>query len=139
MARVDYDAMIAKLPAEMVEKALETAPKEFALCARNPEQDLPMPSHPYPYVTTSGLVTDVTDWRTGEYRPSTREDAGEFAKLGDALEAVDFLWIGLVPARSVRSFSICWSPRSARTQSFAASWRPRRWWRSGRSGCSFTQ
>ncbi|MBW2692096.1 MAG: trimethylamine methyltransferase family protein [Deltaproteobacteria bacterium] len=94
-ARVDYDTMIAKLPEEMVEKALETAPKEFALCARNPEQDLPMPSHPYPYATTSGLVTNVTDWRTGEYRPSTRKDAGEFAKLGDALEAVDFLWTAL--------------------------------------------
>jgi hypothetical protein len=94
-ARVDYDTMIAKLPEEMVERALETAPKEFALCARNSEQDLPMPSDPYPYATTSGLVINVTDWRTGEYRPSTREDAGEFAKLGDALDAVDFLWTAL--------------------------------------------
>jgi trimethylamine--corrinoid protein Co-methyltransferase len=94
-AQIDYDTMIAKLPEEMVEKALETAPKEFTLCARNPEQDLPMPAYPYPYATTSGLVTNVTDWRTGEYRPSTREDAGEFAKLGDALDAVDFLWTAL--------------------------------------------
>jgi trimethylamine--corrinoid protein Co-methyltransferase len=94
-ARVDYDTMIAKLPEEMVERALETAPKEFALCARNPQQDLPMPSYPYPYATTGGLSINVTDWRTGEYRASTREDAGEFAKLGDALDAVDFLWTAL--------------------------------------------
>ena len=94
-ARVDYDTMIAKLPEEMVEAALETAPSEFALCARNPERDLPMPAHPYPYATTSGLATNVTDWRSGEYRASTREDAGEFAKLGDALESVDFLWTAL--------------------------------------------
>jgi len=60
-ARVDYDTMIAKLPEAMVEKALETAPKEFALCARNPEQDLSMPAYPYPYVTTSGLVINVTE------------------------------------------------------------------------------
>jgi trimethylamine--corrinoid protein Co-methyltransferase len=103
-ARVDRDAMIARLPEEMVAKALETAPKKFALCARDPQRDLPMPAHPYPYVTTSGLVINVTDWRTGEYRPSTREDAGEFAKLGDALDAVDFLWTALtagdVPRRA---------------------------------------
>jgi trimethylamine--corrinoid protein Co-methyltransferase len=94
-ARVDHDTMIAKLPEEMVERALETAPEEFALCARNPEQDLPMPSYPYPYATTSGLAINVTDWRTGKYRASAREDAGEFAKLGDALESVDFLWKAL--------------------------------------------
>ena len=94
-SRIDYDTMIAKLPEEMVEAALETAPHEFALCARNPERDLPMPAYPYPYGTTSGLATNVTDWRTGEYRASTREDAGEFAKLGDALESVDFLWTSL--------------------------------------------
>jgi hypothetical protein len=94
-ARVDHDTMIANLPEEMVERSLETAPKEFALCARNPERDLSMPAYPYPYATTSGLVINVTDWRTGEYRPSTREDTGEFAKLGDALDAVDFLWTAL--------------------------------------------
>ncbi len=103
-ARIDHDTMVAKLPEEMVEKALEVAPKEFALCARNPEQDLAMPAHPYPYATTSGLVINVTDWRTGEYRASTREDAGEFAKLADALEAVDLLWTALtagdVPSRA---------------------------------------
>jgi trimethylamine--corrinoid protein Co-methyltransferase len=94
-ARVDYDTMVAKLPEAMVEKALETAPEEFALCARNPEWDLPLPAHPYPYAATSGLAINVPDWRTGEYRASTREDVGEFAKLGDALEAVDFVWTAL--------------------------------------------
>ena len=94
-ARVDYDTMIARLPEAMVEQALETAPSEFALCARNPERDLALPAHPYPHATTSGLATNVIDWRTGEYRASMREDAGEFAKLGDALDAVDFLWTSL--------------------------------------------
>jgi trimethylamine--corrinoid protein Co-methyltransferase len=94
-AAVDHDKMIAKLPEELVKDALEMAPKEFTLCARNPEHDLPLPSHPYPYATTSGLAVNVTDHRTGVYRPSTREDAGEFAKLGDALDQVDFLWTSL--------------------------------------------
>ena len=94
-AAVEHDTMIAKLPEELVKDALETAPKEFTLCARDPEHDLPLPSHPYPYATTSGLAVNVTDQHTGEYRPSTRADAGEFAKLGDALDSVDFLWTSL--------------------------------------------
>jgi len=64
-AAVDHDTMIAKLPEELVKDALETAPKEFTLCARDPEHDLPFPSHPYPYATTSGLAINVSDRRTG--------------------------------------------------------------------------
>ncbi len=103
-AAVDHDAMIARLPERLVEDSLETAPKQFALCARDPAHDLQLPAHPYPYATTSGLAVKVTDHRTGEYRSSTREDAGQFAKLGDALDRVDFLWTSLtandVPANA---------------------------------------
>jgi len=94
-AAVDHDTMIAKLSEELVKDALETAPKEFTLCARDPEHDLQFPSHPYPYATTSGLAVKVVDRHTGEYRSSTRKDAAEFAKLGDALDSVDFLWTSL--------------------------------------------
>jgi len=94
-AAVDHDKMIAKLPEELVKDALETAPKEFTLCARDPEHDLQLPSHPYPYATTSGLAIKVVDRHTGEYRSSTRKDAAEFAKLGDAIDSVDFLWTSL--------------------------------------------
>jgi trimethylamine--corrinoid protein Co-methyltransferase len=94
-AAVDHDTMIAKLPEGLVKDALETAPKEFTLCARDPKHDLAFPSHPYPYATTSGLAVKVVDRHTGEYRVSTRKDAAEFAKLGDAIDSVDFLWTSL--------------------------------------------
>jgi trimethylamine--corrinoid protein Co-methyltransferase len=94
-AAVDHDTMIAKLPEKLVKDALETAPKEFTLCARDPKHDLPFPSHPYPYATTSGLAIKVVDRHTGEYRVSTRKDAAEFAKLADAIDSVDFLWTSL--------------------------------------------
>jgi trimethylamine--corrinoid protein Co-methyltransferase len=94
-AAVDHDAMIAKLPEALVSDALKAAPKQFTLCARDPQRDLPLPSHPYPYATTSGLAINVADHRTGGYRASTRKDAAEFAKLGDALDPVDFLWTSL--------------------------------------------
>ncbi|MBW2493840.1 MAG: trimethylamine methyltransferase family protein [Deltaproteobacteria bacterium] len=103
-AAVDYDAMIAKLPEKLVNASLETAPKEFSLCARDPKHDLKFPSYPYPYATTSGLAVKVTDLRTGEYRASTRKDAAEFAKLADALNPVDFLWTSLT-ATDVPAFA----------------------------------
>lgn len=94
-AAVDLAEKIARIPEKLVEEALETAPKEFTLCARDPKHDLKLPSHPYPYATTSGLAVFVTDIETEEYRRSTRKDAAEFARLGDALEPVDFLWTSL--------------------------------------------
>lgn len=94
-AAVEHDTMIAKLSEELVKDALETAPKEFTLCARDPVHDLQLPSHPYPYATTSGLAIKVVDRHTGEYRSSTKKDAAEFAKLADAIDSVDFLWTSL--------------------------------------------
>jgi trimethylamine--corrinoid protein Co-methyltransferase len=94
-AAVDHAEKIARIPEKLVEEALETAPKEFTLCARDPKHDLKLPSHPYPHATTSGLAVFVTDRETEEYRRSTQKDVAEFARLGDALESVDFLWTSL--------------------------------------------
>jgi len=96
-ASVDYDAMIAAIPEPMVEASLAMAPKEFTLCARDPGHDLKLPARPYPHATTSGLAISVTDYRTGEYRRSTRKDLAEFSRLGDALDQLDFLWASMTP------------------------------------------
>jgi len=102
-ADVDFDTHVAKLPESVVADALKSAPKTFKLCARDPQNDLVMPSHPRPYATTSGLAVFVTDYETGEYRHSTRKDIAAFAKLGDALSP-DFLWTAIT-ANDVPEFS----------------------------------
>ena len=93
-ADVDFDSCVAKLSERVIVDALCSAPKTFKLCARNPQHDLTMPAHPYPYATTSGLAVFVTDHETGKYRPSTRRDIAAFARLGDALSP-DFLWTAI--------------------------------------------
>jgi len=93
-AEVDFDTYVARLSEEVIADALSSAPKAFKLCARDPRHDLTMPSHPYPYATTSGLAVFVTDFETGEYRHSTRKDIAAFSKLGDALSP-DFLWTAI--------------------------------------------
>ena len=94
-ASVDYNAMVAKIPEKMVNQALESVPKEFTLCARNPKHDLKVPTKTYPWMTTSGLAIFVSDYETGEYRDSTRKDIAAFTRLGDAVDSADFLWTSL--------------------------------------------
>jgi trimethylamine--corrinoid protein Co-methyltransferase len=96
-ASVDYENCLAKIPEKMVNRALETAPKEFTLCGRNPEHDLELPTKIYPLTTTNGLAPFVNDYETGEYRLSTRKDLASFTRLGDALDSIDFLWTSLSP------------------------------------------
>ena len=99
-ARVDYNAMVAKIPEKMVNQALESIQKEFTLCARDSKRDLKVPTKTYPWMTTSGLAVFVNDYETGEYRDSTRKDIAAFTKLGDAVDSADFLWTALT-ARDV--------------------------------------
>jgi len=94
-ARVDYKAMVAKIPEKMVNQALESAPKEFTLCARHPKHDLKVPTKKYPWMTTNGLAVFVKDYNTGEYRDSTRKDIAAFTRLADAVDSADFLWTAL--------------------------------------------
>ncbi|MHC4323147.1 MAG: trimethylamine methyltransferase family protein [Planctomycetota bacterium] len=94
-ASVDYNAMVAKIPEKMVNRALESVQKEFTLCARDPKHDLKIPTKTFPWVTTSGLAVFVKDYETGDYRDSIRKDIAAFTKLGDAVDSIDFLWTAL--------------------------------------------
>lgn len=94
-ADVDFSTQIAKIPEEMVKEALSKAPKNIRLCARDPKNDLDIPVSGRPFVSTTGLGVYVRDMDTGEKRPSTRKDIADFIRLGDGLDAVDFLWTTL--------------------------------------------
>jgi trimethylamine--corrinoid protein Co-methyltransferase len=91
-AQIDAKKMIAKLPEDMVMSAISKAPKHFTLCAREPKNDVVLPSAKYPYICTNGLSVYMTDLETGKKRPTTRKDLADFAKLADHLEAVSYFW-----------------------------------------------
>ena len=69
-ATVDYAEKLAKIPREMVDQALKTAPKSFVLGARNPEFDVSYPSAHTGYVLDCGGVFTF-DYKKGERRYST--------------------------------------------------------------------
>lgn len=91
-AVVDPKTKVAKMPEEMVKGALRDAPREFRLCAREKGNDIGLPARGTPHMTTDGLTVYMLDPDTGERRNATGKDFADFARLADALDAVDFFW-----------------------------------------------
>ena len=72
-AKVDWESKIARIPGEMVEEALQAAPKSFVLGARNPVYDYPLPS-PVTRYCIDGTASFAVDFVTGEKRYGTLQD-----------------------------------------------------------------
>lgn len=85
---VDKDELSAKIPSQLVEKALTTAPKEVFLAGRDPAHD-----HTYgvggPYFISAAQSVFYRDLETRERRASTLADVQECAILCDALDEID--------------------------------------------------
>lgn len=91
-AVVDARTKVAKLPEDIVRGALKDAPGDFHLCARERENDIALPTCGAPHMTTDGLTVYMLDLDTGERRNAIGKDYADFARLADALDAVDFFW-----------------------------------------------
>jgi len=91
-AIVDKRTRIARIPDSMVFDALNKAPKEFRLCARDRNKDIDVPANGAPYITTDGLTLYMVDIETGKKRDATRKDYSDFARLAEAIDSIDFFW-----------------------------------------------
>jgi len=109
-ANVNYDSKIAFIPRNLVEEALKVMPKTVVYGARNPKYDYVLDkkrSHPTP----CGFdIPYITDWETGQRRPSTNEDLARLTRLADYLDNYDEVWTSLasgdlpVPIQGISSF-----------------------------------
>jgi len=96
-ADVDEKTRVAKFPESLVMDSIKKAPKSFTLHGRDKKHDMHLPVDGIPYVGTTGLSIYVTDLETGATRTATVKDDADFAKLGDALDEVNFVWSTLIP------------------------------------------
>jgi trimethylamine--corrinoid protein Co-methyltransferase len=85
---VDAAKLSAKIPSDLVEKALETAPSNVFLAARNPERDLHL-GEGGPYFLSAAQSVFFRDLETRERRASTLEDVRMCAVVCDALDEID--------------------------------------------------
>jgi len=90
-ADVDWDSQIVKLPPDLVEKAMATAPRSFILGGREPRFDLTLDGK-NSYLCTDGCGTRVIDLETGQERRSRKEDVARMARIVDALPLISFFW-----------------------------------------------
>ena len=85
-AQVDHENKVVKFPNELIEKYLESCPKELFYGGRYPDDDLVVKAGSeelYGRCTVGG--THYEDLRTGAYRRATGEDIKEVSVVIDAL------------------------------------------------------
>ena len=90
-AQVDESTHIVRFPRNLVEEALQLAPKEFSLGARRPGWDLSINASDCTLLADGeGLYT--FDQETGERRLTTSDDWLRATRLIDALDEVGVYW-----------------------------------------------
>jgi trimethylamine--corrinoid protein Co-methyltransferase len=94
--QIDWQERSAKIPAEIVKKALETLPHQFTLAARDPEKDI-ICGDGNLYFTAAAQSTTFRDLETRQRRPSTSHDLIQCARLIDSLDTVQEFASMVVP------------------------------------------
>jgi trimethylamine--corrinoid protein Co-methyltransferase len=111
---VDYDRTWASLPRELVEWAIQQAPRVVRLCARDPARDVVLDGR-RPHHTTDSQGTEAVDLETGQRRDSTAEDLKRGLLFADALDMVEIVNVMVaatdVPAhvRTIRHFALAFT------------------------------
>lgn len=93
-AKVDWDKMIVKASPSLIEKALKTAPEQYALGARNPDQNCMMDGN-HVFLGTDGCGVEVIDINSGIKRTSQLKDVEEISRIADATEEIGFHWVAV--------------------------------------------
>jgi trimethylamine--corrinoid protein Co-methyltransferase len=89
-ADVDRDAGVARIPGELVERALAASPRRVVLGGATPEHDCVLDGSIH--FVNSGSPTHALDFETDRYRGSTYEDLRRATMLLTRMPSVDILW-----------------------------------------------
>jgi len=90
-ARVDMETEIVRIPPDLVQRAMSTAPRSFVLAGREERFDLLLDGN-NSYLATDGTGVHVIDLENREMRASRKEDVAMMARVCDALPMISFYW-----------------------------------------------
>jgi trimethylamine---corrinoid protein Co-methyltransferase len=90
-AVLDRDRLSARLPRELVDRCLATAPAKVLLAARDSAHDVWLGDGGL-NVTTDGTATYMLDDETGERHEGSADDLRTIMRLFDALPDADYVW-----------------------------------------------
>lgn len=85
------DDDVVRIPADLVRRALATAPRSFVLAGREERLDLVLDGE-HSYVATEGVGVHVVDLETRTLRASSKADVAQMARVCDALPLLGFFW-----------------------------------------------
>jgi trimethylamine--corrinoid protein Co-methyltransferase len=108
-AKVDEERKIARLPKELVEETINSAPRSFLLGARNPIYDYPLPSTVTRYCI-DGTATFAVDFHTGEKHYGTIKDIENGLRIFQQLDMGVMAWAPVcasetpAPSRALHEF-----------------------------------
>jgi trimethylamine--corrinoid protein Co-methyltransferase len=90
-ARVDREALTARLTWDLIEPALRTVPRTVLLAGRDPAKDCVLGGERL-IATSDGMTTYMLDDETGDRRDGTTADLAAVTRLCDALGEIDTIW-----------------------------------------------
>jgi len=90
-AKVDYASNHASIPRNLVQEALDMAPKTITYAARNPKYDFVL-NKQEPHFCADGSAPFIIDSETEERRYSTGDDIARCATIADYLDHVHVVW-----------------------------------------------
>jgi trimethylamine--corrinoid protein Co-methyltransferase len=114
---VDYERTWASVPRDLVEWALQQAPRTVRLCARDPARDVVLDGR-RPHHTTDSQGTEAIDLETGERHDSRAKDLKRGLLFADALDQIEIVNVmvaaGDVPGhlRTIRHFALAFTQTS---------------------------
>gem|GEM_PF-1755559 len=88
---VDFEACTVKFPSQLVENALETAPKKFILGGLDPKNDMRL-GEGNVYIATDGQACFTYDAEKGERRETVMKDLIDAARICDKLDYLHCFW-----------------------------------------------
>lgn len=89
-ADVDFQEHMVRIPSYMTEDAICSAPRKFALCGRDPKNDVMLEKNRVNFLPFGEGVM-VIDPFTGAYRKSLKKDQANACRLADALDSYDII------------------------------------------------
>lgn len=85
------DGDLVKFPKEVVEKALNTIPKELTLYTRDKKPNMVINSKNNVYFGTHSDQLEILDYKTNTARPYLKSDIKDMCKLGSYLPNISFI------------------------------------------------
>ncbi len=90
-ANVDTSARVIKIPRNMVEESIKSAPSSFVLHGRDPGMDILLEPERIYFGMGGSPEPFIWDYNEGQKRTPTKKDMEECTKLGEALSNIDFV------------------------------------------------